>query len=85
MSSRLPGPPLTEDSAITTLLAHNVKVGIGILEQWSARNTRFDAAWASLSAFFPPFSPVIYLLYRLPSKVTAESPNLRHSLSHQPI
>lgn len=51
MFSRLPGPPLTQDSAITTLLAHGVKVGIGIIEQWSARNTRFDAAWVSLLAF----------------------------------
>ncbi|KAI9569587.1 composite domain of metallo-dependent hydrolase [Boletus coccyginus] len=46
----LPGPPLTQDSAITTLLGHDVKVGIGIIEQWSARNTRFDAAWAALES-----------------------------------
>lgn len=52
MSSRLPGPPLTQDSAITTLLAHGVNVGIGVLEQWSARNTRLDAAWVSLLVFF---------------------------------
>ncbi|KAH7911300.1 composite domain of metallo-dependent hydrolase [Hygrophoropsis aurantiaca] len=44
----LPGPPLTKDSAITTLLAHGVTVGVGIEEQWSARNTRFDVAWAAL-------------------------------------
>ncbi|KAG6372339.1 carbohydrate esterase family 9 protein [Boletus reticuloceps] len=50
MTRILPGPPLTKDSAITTLLAHGVKVGIGILEQWSARNTRFDAAWAALES-----------------------------------
>ncbi|THH01236.1 hypothetical protein EW145_g6949 [Phellinidium pouzarii] len=46
----LPGPPLTRDSAISLLLAHNVTVGIGIEEAWSARNTRFDAAWAALEA-----------------------------------
>ncbi|KAG9316540.1 composite domain of metallo-dependent hydrolase [Chiua virens] len=50
MKRILPGPPLTEESAITNLLAHGVKVGIGILEQWSARNTRFDAAWAALES-----------------------------------
>ncbi|KAF8444526.1 composite domain of metallo-dependent hydrolase [Boletus edulis BED1] len=50
MTRILPGPPLTKDSAITTLLAHGVKVGIGILEQWSARNTRLDAAWAALES-----------------------------------
>jgi len=32
------------------LLANGVKVGIGILEQWSARNTRFDVAWAALES-----------------------------------
>ncbi|EGN99897.1 hypothetical protein SERLA73DRAFT_72673 [Serpula lacrymans var. lacrymans S7.3] len=46
----LPGPPITKDSAISLLLAHHVTVGIGIKEQWSARNTRFDAAWAALEA-----------------------------------
>ncbi|KAH8116643.1 composite domain of metallo-dependent hydrolase [Phellopilus nigrolimitatus] len=46
----LPGPPLTSDSAISLLLAHNVTVGIGIEESWSVRNTRFDAAWAALEA-----------------------------------
>lgn len=44
---RLPGPPLTRDSAISLLLSHNVTVGIGIEEPWSARNTRFDVAWVS--------------------------------------
>ncbi|KAL5518561.1 hypothetical protein ACEPAH_244 [Sanghuangporus vaninii] len=46
----LPGPPITKDSAISLLLAHNVTVGIGIEEAWSARNTRFDVAWAALEA-----------------------------------
>jgi len=46
----LPGPPLSKDSAIAVLLRHNVTVGIGIEEQWSARNTRFDIAWAALEA-----------------------------------
>lgn len=46
----LPGPPLTYDSAISTLLDHGVTVGIGILEPWSARSTRFDIAWAALES-----------------------------------
>jgi len=46
----LPGPPLTEMSAIEHLLQHNVTVGIGIQEIWSARNARFDVAWASAIA-----------------------------------
>ncbi|KAF5370700.1 hypothetical protein D9758_002026 [Tetrapyrgos nigripes] len=46
----LPGPPLTEHSAVTKLMEHNVTVGIGIQEIWDARNLRFDVAWASLEA-----------------------------------
>lgn len=46
----LPGPPLTNDSMISTLLDHGVTVGIGILEPWSARSTRFDIAWAALES-----------------------------------
>ncbi|KAJ6577401.1 carbohydrate esterase family 9 protein [Mycena capillaripes] len=45
----LPGPPLTEHTAVSALMAHNVTVGVGILEIWDARNTRFDIAWASLA------------------------------------
>ncbi|THU91950.1 composite domain of metallo-dependent hydrolase [Dendrothele bispora CBS 962.96] len=46
----LAGPPLTEDTAITKLLQHNVTVGIGALDTWDVRNARFDAAWISLDS-----------------------------------
>ncbi|KDR75829.1 hypothetical protein GALMADRAFT_248549 [Galerina marginata CBS 339.88] len=46
----LPGPPLTEDSSISALIAHNITIGIGVEEQWSSRNLRFDIAWAALEA-----------------------------------
>ncbi|TFK75380.1 carbohydrate esterase family 9 protein [Pluteus cervinus] len=46
----LPGPPLTKLGAVGTLLEHNVIVGLGIEEQWSARNLRFDVGWAALDA-----------------------------------
>ncbi|KAG6832608.1 hypothetical protein H0H92_014444 [Tricholoma furcatifolium] len=46
----LPGPPLSEDSAIMKLLAHGVTVGIGCEEIWSARNLPFDVAWAAIEA-----------------------------------
>ncbi|KAF9474768.1 carbohydrate esterase family 9 protein [Pholiota conissans] len=46
----LPGPPLTQQNAVAALIAHNVTVGIGIEEQWSSRNIRFDIAWAALEA-----------------------------------
>ncbi|PCH43667.1 hypothetical protein WOLCODRAFT_153717 [Wolfiporia cocos MD-104 SS10] len=44
----LPGHPLSEQSSLAVLLEHNITVGIGIEESWSARNTRFDIAWAAL-------------------------------------
>ncbi|KAL0072430.1 hypothetical protein AAF712_000193 [Marasmius tenuissimus] len=46
----LPGPPLTENSSISELIAHNVTVGIGVKDIWSARNARFDVAWAAIEA-----------------------------------
>jgi hypothetical protein len=44
----LPGPPLTKENAVATLMRHNVTVGIGIEESWSARNIRFDAGWVGV-------------------------------------
>lgn len=46
----LPGPPITRDSAIVTLIENGVVVGIGCEEIWSARNLPFDVAWASIEA-----------------------------------
>ncbi|KAI9060397.1 carbohydrate esterase family 9 protein [Trametes sanguinea] len=46
----LPGPPLSQRSALVELLAHNVTVGVGVTEAWEARNTRFDIAWAALES-----------------------------------
>ncbi|KAL5534649.1 hypothetical protein ACEPAG_1112 [Sanghuangporus baumii] len=46
----LPGPPITKDSAISLLLAHNITVGIGAEEAWGVRNTRFDIAWTALES-----------------------------------
>ncbi|KZT52269.1 hypothetical protein CALCODRAFT_476127 [Calocera cornea HHB12733] len=42
----LPGIPLTDETNISLLLAYNVTVAIGVVEEWEARNTRFDAIWA---------------------------------------
>lgn len=38
---------MSYDSAITKLLAHNVNVAIGVLEDYDARNTRFEIARVS--------------------------------------
>ncbi|KAF8914186.1 carbohydrate esterase family 9 protein [Gymnopilus junonius] len=46
----LPGPPLTNDTTLVTLLEHDVIVGIGVRNAWEARNTRFDVQWAVLES-----------------------------------
>ncbi|KAF8958055.1 hypothetical protein BDZ97DRAFT_1950338 [Flammula alnicola] len=46
----LPGPPLSEMSAVTTLLDAGVNVAIGVVDESSARNTRFEIAWAALES-----------------------------------
>ncbi|KAJ4472839.1 carbohydrate esterase family 9 protein [Lentinula edodes] len=48
----LPGPPLTQYNAITTLLANNVTVGVGVESDgaWAVRHTRFDVSWAAIEA-----------------------------------
>ncbi|CAE6507923.1 unnamed protein product [Rhizoctonia solani] len=46
----LPGPPLSRDSLIARLLKANVTVGVGVVESWEARNSRFDIGWAALEA-----------------------------------
>lgn len=48
----MPGPPLTNESAIARLVAHGVTVGIGIEEVWSARNARFDVGWVRTGVLF---------------------------------
>jgi hypothetical protein len=50
---RLPGPPLSEETEIALFLAHNITVGIGIEEAWSARNTRFDVGWVRVLIILP--------------------------------
>jgi hypothetical protein len=47
----LPGPPLTEQSAIAKLQSSGVTVGIGCEEIWSARNLPFDIAWVCVLLF----------------------------------
>ncbi|KAI9463526.1 carbohydrate esterase family 9 protein [Lactarius psammicola] len=46
----LPGPPLSEDSAILRLLTHGVTVGVGVDEPSSAAATRFDLGWIVLES-----------------------------------
>ncbi|KAJ3809317.1 carbohydrate esterase family 9 protein [Lentinula aff. lateritia] len=48
----LPGPPLTQHNAISTLLANNITVGVGVESDgaWAVRHTRFDVSWAAVEA-----------------------------------
>ncbi|KAJ6469481.1 hypothetical protein C8R45DRAFT_432289 [Mycena sanguinolenta] len=46
----LAGPPVTPSSAIATLVAYNVTVGIMVGDSSQVRNTRFDMAWAELES-----------------------------------
>ncbi|KAG6833912.1 hypothetical protein H0H87_007923 [Tephrocybe sp. NHM501043] len=46
----LPGPPLTNDTALVKLLHHGVTVALGVRESWEARNARFDIQWAILES-----------------------------------
>ncbi|KAL5535942.1 hypothetical protein ACEPAF_4036 [Sanghuangporus sanghuang] len=54
----LPGPPLSEESALVRLMRHNVTVGFGVaggnlpssITPWAAHNTRFDVSWAHIEA-----------------------------------
>lgn len=43
--SRIPGPPITKDTALSILLKYGVVVGIGSDKSWSARNLPFELAW----------------------------------------
>ncbi|KJA17908.1 hypothetical protein HYPSUDRAFT_205764 [Hypholoma sublateritium FD-334 SS-4] len=46
----LPGPPLSQKSALMVLLDAGVNVAIGVVNESTARNTRFDIAWVALES-----------------------------------
>ncbi|KAF8886873.1 hypothetical protein CPB84DRAFT_1787269 [Gymnopilus junonius] len=46
----LPGPPLSKESSVTELLNSGVNVAVGVIDEASARNTRFDLAWIALES-----------------------------------
>jgi hypothetical protein len=60
-SFSLPGPPLTNDTTLITLLEHGVIVGLGVRTAWEARNARFDVQWVSFPARTPDrFDRVVF-------------------------
>ncbi|KXN92662.1 hypothetical protein AN958_11763, partial [Leucoagaricus sp. SymC.cos] len=48
---KLPGAPLTHDGIVMKLLHAGVNVGIGVIDDHNARNTRFEVAWLTLNSF----------------------------------
>ncbi|KAK1230023.1 hypothetical protein PQX77_006906 [Marasmius sp. AFHP31] len=49
----LPGPPLSDKTAVETLIQHNVTVAISsdaADESWATRNLRWDAGWVALDS-----------------------------------
>ncbi|KAH9855025.1 composite domain of metallo-dependent hydrolase [Lenzites betulinus] len=46
----LPGPPLTNNTTLGTLLKHGVTVGLGTWETCHVPSTRFDIGWAILES-----------------------------------
>lgn len=70
-ATRLPGPPVSNDTALVTLLENNVLVGIGTTDAALAAQTRLDLAWVSydgLSRLFLDTNPHLDII-----KATAES------------
>jgi hypothetical protein len=53
-TTRLPGPPVSNDTALVTLLENNVIVGIGTADAALAAQTRLDLAWVSSNGLSRP-------------------------------
>jgi hypothetical protein len=41
----LPGPPLSRQTSVTTLLKYGVNVALGVTSEYDMRNARFEIAW----------------------------------------
>jgi hypothetical protein len=48
-TTRLPGPPISNDTALVTLLENNVLVGIGTTDAALVAQTRLDLAWVGFN------------------------------------
>lgn len=57
-SHSVPGPPLSSDTAITILMSKHVRVAIGVIDEYDARNIRFDVAWVSSPIIVAVFLPI---------------------------
>jgi hypothetical protein len=59
LTTRLPGPPISNDTALVTLLEHNVLVGIGTTDAALAAHTRFDLAWVTFQGSLVIFNWIL--------------------------
>lgn len=69
--SRLAGPPISNDTALVTLLANKVIVGVGTADAALAAQTRFDLAWVYTNDGFIFSRTLIHI--RSLMQATAES------------
>ena len=81
-ANSLPGPPLSADTAITRLVKAGVLVGIGVPDEYDAKNLRFEVGWVRLLllSYIRKLSSDACLLYRLHSTRTVLYP--KHKLWH---
>jgi len=59
----LPGPPLTNDTALVKLLENTVTVGLGVRSAWEAQNTRFDLQWVRSAIYVAGSQLIIAVTY----------------------
>ena len=60
----MPGPPLSNDTALVTLIKHSVTVALGVREAWEARNTRFELQWVRDSELLSFSQVLAYEVYQ---------------------
>ena len=72
-SGSVPGPPLSNETAITELMKHGVNVALQVFDEPTARNTRFDAAWVGLSYSLLAGVAINASIFRLLLNLAAES------------
>jgi hypothetical protein len=80
----MPGPPITNDTAVVKLLEHGVTVGLGVQEANTARNARFDLTWVStVNHSDSNYGGYLQPLGRLDWNRMAELTNDKHTPSSQ--
>ena len=58
----MPGPPLSKESSLSILLSKGINVGIGVADEFDAKNSRFDVGWVTAITCF--LSHLLILVFR---------------------